>query len=54
MLHYFRHTDKTEGQAPFQLPAPHKPIQFRSTSIGYNIPFVESTFPANRSSTVVA
>jgi hypothetical protein len=43
-----------KGQASFQSPALHEPTQFHSIPIGYNVPFVESTFPANRSSTIVA
>ena len=45
---------KHKGQAPFQSPAPHNPIRFRPIQIGYSIPFVESTFPASRSSNIVA
>ena len=45
---------KLKGAGSFQSPAPHKTIRFRLIQIRYNMPLVDNTFPANRSSNIVA
>ena len=44
---------KHKGQVPFQEPAHQSNHTFPALST-YSIPFVDSTFPANRSSNIVA
>jgi len=47
-------TAKHKGQAPFQKPAPITRSVFPPSLSLYSIPFVDSTFPAKRSSNMVA